>query len=284
VIILSSIGTSLLRRSVIVKETLIHKSDPRTKFIFFLWISIFAYIFYDYVLTAIFLIGILLLAMMGKILKRVLLSVAVIILPWIAFGVPILSVLFPWNSTLMFKLEIFGWQIPFYYEGFAWGLTWPLRIGVCITSALLFYLTTNPASLIALLFKFKLLFRFIYAFAAATQLIPLLVDEAGTIYQAQLSRGLRTDVGIIKRIWNFLILIIPLTLSSLTKVQIRAIALESRGFSAPVNKTCLYDIKFKNIDYAFFIGMVIFTLILIYIYIIYGFSPIVHLKQYFIAG
>ncbi|MEM2927575.1 MAG: energy-coupling factor transporter transmembrane component T [Nitrososphaerota archaeon] len=281
---MSSIGTSLLRKSIVVEETLIHKADPRTKFLFFLWISIFAYIFYDYVLTTIFLIGILFLATIGKILKRILLSVAVIVLPWMALGVPILSVLFPWNSTLMYKLEIFGWQIPFYYEGFAWGLTWPLRIGVCITSALLFYLTTNPANLIALLFKLKLPFRFIYAFAAATQLIPLLVDEAGTIYQAQLSRGLRTDVGIIKRIWNFLILIVPLTLSSLTKVQIRAIALESRGFSAPVIKTCPYDIRFKNIDYAFFIGIIIVTLILVYIYIVYGFSPIVHLKQYFISG
>lgn len=281
---MSSIGTSLLRRSIFIKETLIHKADPRTKFIFFLWISIWAYIFYDYVLTLIFLIGILFLATVGKIFKRILLSVAVIVLPWMALGTPILSALFPWNSTLMYKLEIFGWQIPLYYEGFAWGLTWPLRIGVCITSALLFYLTTNPAELIALLFKLKLPFRFIYAFAAAIQLIPLLVDEAGTIYQAQLSRGLRTDVGIVKRIWNFLILIIPLTLSSLNKVQIRAIALESRGFSAPVIKTCPYDIRFKNIDYAFFTGIIICTLIMAYVYIVYGYSPIVHLKQYLIAG
>ncbi|MEM3521961.1 MAG: energy-coupling factor transporter transmembrane component T [Candidatus Bathyarchaeia archaeon] len=281
---MSSIGTSLLRKSIVVKETIIHKTDPRTKFIFFLWISIWAYIFLDYVLTAIFLVIILSLAAVGKVLKRILLSVAVVVVPWMALGIPILSALFPWNETLMYKLSLLQWEIPLYYEGFAWGISFPLRIGVCITSALLFYLTTNPAGLIALLFKLRFPFRFIYTVAAAIQLTPLLVDEAGTIYQAQLSRGFRTDVNIIKRIFNFLVLIVPLTLGSINKVQIRAIALESRGFSAPVFKTCPYDIRFKGVDYAFFAGMIIGTIILSYIYIVYGFSPIVHLKFYLAVG
>ncbi|MEM2896367.1 MAG: energy-coupling factor transporter transmembrane component T [Candidatus Bathyarchaeia archaeon] len=281
---MSSIGTALLRKSIVVKETLIHKADPRTKFIFFLWISLWAYIFLDYVLTAIFLAVIILLAITGRILKRILLTVAVIVVPWMALGIPILSALFPWNETLIYRLSLFQWEIPLYYEGFAWGLTYPLRIGVCITSALLFYLTTNPPGLIALLFKLKFPFRFIYVTAAAVQLTPLLVDEAGTIYQAQLSRGFRTDVNIIKRIFNFLVLVVPLTLSSINKVQIRAIALESRGFSAPVAKTNPYDIRFKSVDYAFFIGMIIGTVILTYIYFVYGFSPITHLRFYLVVG
>lgn len=281
---MSSIGTALFRKSIVAKETLIHKLDPRTKFIFFLWISIWAYIFLDYVLTAIFLVVIISLAMVGRVLRRILLTMGVVIVPWIAIGTPILSVLFPWNETLMYKLKLFQWEIPFYYEGLAWGISFPLRIAVCITSALLFYFTTNPAGLIALLFKLRFPFRFIYVVAAAVQLTPLLVDEAGTIYQAQLSRGLRTDVNIIKRIVNFLTLTVPLTLSSLNKVQIRAIALESRGFSAPVVKTNPYDIRFKGIDYAFFIGMIIGTVLLSYIYIVYGFSPIVHLKFYLAVG
>jgi len=268
-----------------VGGTLIHRTDPRTKFLFFLWISLLAYIFYDYILTIIFVLAVLVLAVMGKVFRRIFLSMAVVVFPWIALGVPILSFPFgfPWNKTVMFRFRFFQWDIPVYYEGFAWGLTWPLRVAVTICAGLLFYLTTNPRELIALLFKFKLPFRFIYMVAAALQLTPLLIDEAGTIYQAQLSRGLRTKVSIIKRIWNFLVLVVPLTLSSIQKVQVRAMALESRGFSAPVVKTSLYDLKFKGIDYAYLIGMIIVTVIMAYVYVVYGYSPFVHLR-YLIAG
>jgi energy-coupling factor transport system permease protein len=258
--------------------------DPRPKFFFFLWISVLAYVFYDYVLTALFLLVILILAAAAKILRRVLLILSVIILPGFAFAIPILSVLFPWNETLMFKLHIFGFEIPLYYEGFSWGLSWPLKIAVCISSALLFYLTTEPGELIALLFELRLPYRFIYMVTITLQLIPLLIEEIQTIYQAQLSRGLRTKANIIKRVWNFLALVIPLTLSSIMRVQIRAIALESRGFSAPVRKTCLYDITLRPQDYLFFAAIIGATVFLAYVYVVYGFSPIVHLKFYYIAG
>ncbi|KYH39309.1 MAG: cobalt/nickel ABC transporter permease [Candidatus Bathyarchaeota archaeon B23] len=274
----------LLDKRVLTGDSIIHRLDPRPKFFFFLWISVLAYVFYDYVLTALFLLVILALAAAAGILRRILLVLAVIVLPGFAFAIPILSVLFPWNETLMFKLHILGFELPLYYEGFTWGLSWPLKIAVCVSSALLFYLTTEPGELIALLFKLRLPYKFIYMVTITLQLIPLLLDEIQTIYQAQLSRGLRTKANPVKRIWNFLALVIPLTLSSLMKVQTRAIALESRGFSAPVRKTCLYDIRLRAGDHLFFSAMIAVTLLLAYLYLLYGFSPIVHLKFYYVAG
>jgi energy-coupling factor transport system permease protein len=213
------------------------------------------------------------------------LPLMLVVLPWMALAIPILSLPlgFPWNQTVIYRLDILGLELPVYLEGLAWGFTWPLRIGVTISAALLFYLTTQQTALIAMLFKFRLPFRFIYMVAATLQLIPLMVDEVRSIYQAQLARGLRTDVGIVKKLWNFLLLVVPLTLSSLGKVQTRAVALESRGFSAPVAKTVLYDIRFKTVDYLFFTCMAAVTLYLGYLYITEGYSPLVHLR-YLLAG
>jgi energy-coupling factor transporter transmembrane protein EcfT len=225
------------------------------------------------------------LSFIGRVGKHVVLPLMLVVLPWMALAVPILSLPlgFPWNQTIIYRLNIMGLDLPVYLEGLAWGFTWPLRIGVTVSAALLFYLTTQQTALIAMLFKFRLPFRFIYMVAATLQLIPLMVDEVKSIYQAQLARGLRTDVGVVKKLWNFLLLVVPLTLSSLGKVQIRAIALESRGFSAPVPKTILYDIRFKTIDYIFFACMASASLYLGYLYITQGYSPFAHLK-YLLAG
>lgn len=281
---MSSIITTFLKRKPHELESPIHRIDPRVKFIFFLWISIWAYIYLDYYITIFYLIGILVLSYIGKTLRRIVSALAIVILPWIAIAVPILGILFPWNETPLYRIQIFSWELTLYYEGVAWGVAFPLRIAVCLSSALFFLFTTEPVKLVALLFKLKLPFRFIYMIAGSLQLTSILLEEYQTILQAQKSRGLRTDVNILKRIFTYAAILIPLTLSTFNKVQIRAIALMSRGFSAPVEKTWPYELNFKRIDYLFIIGIILLTIVFVYIYLTFGFSPLSGLKFYLVVG
>lgn len=282
---MSSLIIALLRRKAHELDSPIHRLDPRVKFIFFLWISVWAYIFLDYYLTILFLSGVLLLSYVGKTLKRVVIAIAIIIVPWIAVAVPILGALFPWNETPLYEFQVLSWNVTLYYEGVAWGVTFPLRIAVCLSSALFFLFTTEPVKLIALLFKLKLPFRFIYMIAGSLQLTSILLEEYQTILQAQKSRGLRTEnVNIIKRIFAYAAILVPLTLSTLNKVQIRAIALTSRGFSAPVEKTWPYELNFKLADYLFMSGIILMTALFAYVYAVYGFSPLSGLKFYLVVG
>ena len=271
---------SLLKRTAVEADTVIQRLDGRAKFIYFLWTSFLAYIFYDYILNIIFIAVTLALAAYAKVFKPIALTLAIIILPWIAIATPILSLPlgFPGNETVIYMIKLAGYEIPIYLEGLGYGITWPLRIAVTISSAMLFYLTTNQARLVAAMVKSRVPFRAIYMVIATLQLIPLLVDEANTIYQAQVSRGLRTDVGVVKKIYYYIALVIPLTLSALNKVQIRAIALESRGFSAPVKKTFLYEAEFRARDYVFFLIMALATAFLAYVYVNFGYSPLAHIK------
>jgi len=271
---------SLLKRTAVEADTVIQRLDGRAKFIYFLWTSFLAYIFYDYILNIIFIAITLALAAYARVFKPIALTLAIIILPWIAIATPILSLPlgFPGNETVIYVIKLAGYEIPIYLEGLGYGVTWPLRIAVTISSAMLFYLTTNQARLVAAMVKSRVPFRAIYMVIATLQLIPLLVDEANTIYQAQVSRGLRTDVGVVKKIYYYIALVIPLTLSALNKVQIRAIALESRGFSAPVKKTFLYEAEFRARDYIFLLIMALATVFLAYVYVNFGYSPLAHIK------
>ncbi|MEM0335492.1 MAG: energy-coupling factor transporter transmembrane component T [Thermofilum sp.] len=270
------IGASLLKKTAVEADTFVQRLDGRVKFLYFIWASVLVYVFYDPVLNLVLLAATLLLAAHAKAAKPILITLLVIIAPWILFAVPILSLPlgFPWNKTVIGYIELFGRKYPVYLEGFGWGLTWPLRIAVAIASALLFFLTTNQAKLAATLFKLKFPFKVIYAVIATLQFIPLLAAEAETIIQAQTARGLRTEASVLQRIRNYLAVIIPLTLSSLNKVQVRAIALESRGFSAPVRKTLIYEARLSAADYLFLGGMLLATLLLAWVYVNIGYSPI----------
>jgi energy-coupling factor transport system permease protein len=97
--------------------------------------------------------------------------------------------------------------------------------------------------------KSRLPYKFAYAFLATVQLIPILTNEISTIYQAQISRGLNVQAKLIDRFKSIVVLMIPLTLGAINQTQIRAIALESRGFSAPVKKVMLRDPKLEVSDY-----------------------------------
>ena len=282
---MSAVGSLLLKRAYTAGNTFFHRLDGRTKFIFFWWISIIAYLFYDYVIVTIILVALLVLARIAKIHNQIYLTEAVIIIPWILVGIIILSPSagFQDNETVLFTIKLFGRELSFYYEGLAFAITWPARIGVCIGSAMLFYLTTPLAEITSTITRMKMSYKLAYMFTAAVQLIPILADEVGTIYQAQVSRGLKTDVGLVKKFKNYIALVVPLTLSSLNRVQTRAITLESRGFTAPTKKTPLKEITFKAEDFVFMAGMAALTILVVFIYLKYGSSPIVHLK-YVVAG
>ncbi len=288
---MSSLGSTILRKSYTVGNTFFHRADGRTKFIFFFWISILAYIFHDLIINTFFIVTCLVFVAIAKLKKQIYLTAAVVVIPLMilysfAWGLPQLG----FNKTVLFTFNFFGRHVTFYFEGLAAAYIFPSRIGTTIMAAMLFYLTTKPSEMVSMLMKFRFPYKFVYGVAATFQLIPITVDEVSTIFQAQTSRGMNVEVGLLAKFKNFLAVIVPLTLGTINKVQTRAITLESRGFSAPVKKTILYEIKFKKEDYLLFVGMFIASAILFYLYFVYApsvghymHSPFSNL-QYFIGS
>ncbi len=272
---MSSTAFGILRSGYVARDTFVHRLDGRTKFLFFLWISLFNYIFYDLYVTIVSFLVVMSLAFVARIQRFVVTVLVIIVLPIVLLGVGIIGGPFGFahNKTAIAAIQVLGFTIGLYLEGTVYVSVWTSRLAVTITAALLAYVTTHPSDLAAIMLKSRLPYKFAYAFLATIQLIPILTNEITTIYQAQVSRGLNVKAKLIDRFKSIIVLMIPLTLGAINQTQIRAIALESRGFSAPVKKVMLRDPVLKASDYAIFAMMAIITCFLIYLILTRGLVP-----------
>lgn len=283
---MSSTALKILRSGYVRGNSVFHRLDGRTKFFFFLWISIFNYVFYDLYISVASLAIVLAFAFISRISRIVLSVILIVAVPILILGIIILGgpVGFPPNKTPLLGMMVFGHQIGLFLEGTVYVSIWSTRLAVTITAALLAYLTTHPSDLAAIMLKSRLPYKFAYAFLATVQLIPILTNEISTIYQAQVSRGLNVHANLIERMKSIIVLMIPLTLGAINQTQTRAIALESRGFSAPVKKVMLSDPKFEAGDYLMFIAMIFFTAYFIFLIVTRGLVPFMQGVQYLRPG
>jgi energy-coupling factor transport system permease protein len=77
-----------------------------------------------------------------------------------------------------------------------------------------------------------------------------LAEEAQTIMDAQKARGLELEKGnLLKRIRNYVPVLIPLIVSAIRRSLELAEAMESRAWGATKKRTNLYLLKFRKGDY-----------------------------------
>jgi energy-coupling factor transport system permease protein len=124
-----------------------------------------------------------------------------------------------------------------------------LRFVILITSFSIFFLTTSPDNLSLALEQSRIPYDFCFAFTTAVRFVPILAMEAQTIMDAQKSRGLELEKGgFIKKIRNYIPILIPLIVSSIRRSLEMAETMEARGFGAKKNRTNLYVLKFTKTD------------------------------------
>jgi len=89
-----------------------------------------------------------------------------------------------------------------------------------------------------------------FAFTTAVRFVPVLADEAQTIIDAQRSRGLELDKGnVLKRIRNYLPILIPLIVNAIRRSLELAEAMESRAFGSEAKRTSLHVLEMQASDY-----------------------------------
>lgn len=116
-----------------------------------------------------------------------------------------------------------------------------LRILVFGGTTAVFAFTTDPRRMISELISFaRLPYRFGFALYSALRFIPLLQAEAATIMNAHAVRGdVGSSSGRFRRLLSLRRLTIPLLAGAIRRVQITAIAMDSRGFGAFKTRTAL---------------------------------------------
>jgi energy-coupling factor transport system permease protein len=153
-----------------------------------------------------------------------------------------------------------------------WAAAMTLRFIVLIESFSVFFLTTSPDHLGLALEQTRVPYEFSFAFTTAVRFVPVLAEEAQTIMDAQKARGLELEKGnFLKRIRNYVPVLIPLIVSAIRRSLELAEAMESRAWGATKKRTNLYVLKLHRGDFAL-LAMTIGVLVLaiyvrLYVYV-----------------
>jgi energy-coupling factor transport system permease protein len=136
-----------------------------------------------------------------------------------------------------------------------------LRFVVLVESFSVFFLTTSPDHLGLALEQTHVPYEFVFAFTTAVRFVPVLAEEAQTIMDAQKARGLELERGnFLKRIRNYIPILIPLIVSAIRRSLELAEAMESRAWGATKKRTNLYVLKIHKGDVAL-VGLTILLLV-----------------------
>jgi energy-coupling factor transport system permease protein len=124
-----------------------------------------------------------------------------------------------------------------------------LRFIVLVESFSIFFLTTSPDHLGLALEQTHIPYEFCFAFTTAVRFVPVLAEEAQTIMDAQKARGLELERGnFLKKIRNYIPILIPLIVSAIRRSLELAEAMESRAWGATKKRTNLYVLKMHRGD------------------------------------
>ena len=125
-----------------------------------------------------------------------------------------------------------------------------LRFLTLMTSFSIFFLTTSPDELGLALEQSHVPYEFSFAFTTAVRFVPVLANEAQMIMDSQKARGLELEKGnFLKRIRNYIPILIPLIVGAIRRSLELAEAMEARGFGLP-GRTFLKDYRMTVLDWA----------------------------------
>jgi energy-coupling factor transport system permease protein len=245
----------------------IHNLDPRMKFIYVCAVFVAAILFSKLIpLLALFLLPIpfVLLAGVQKEWLRSLRGAAFL-------------------ATFIFLINI---ATTFFTSGYAItaatlenAAAMTLRFVVLVESFSVFFLTTSPDHLGLALEQTRVPYEFAFAFTTAVRFVPVLAEEAQTIMDAQKARGLELEKGgFLKRIRNYVPVLIPLIVSAIRRSLELAEAMESRAWGATKKRTNLYALKLHRGDFALLAITIGVLIVSLYVWI---FVPLPTISQFF---
>ena len=141
-----------------------------------------------------------------------------------------------------------------------------LRFVVLVESFSVFFLTTSPDHLGLALEQSRVPYEFAFAFTTAVRFVPVLAEEAQTIMDAQKARGLELEKGgVLKRIRNYVPVLIPLIVSAIRRSLELAEAMESRAWGATKKRTNLYALKLHRGDFALLAVTIVVLVVAVYV-------------------
>jgi energy-coupling factor transport system permease protein len=147
-------------------------------------------------------------------------------------------------------------------------IAFSIRFLGVVSAFSLFFMTTSADDLGLALEQIHAPYSIAFTFTTAVRLVPTMAIDAQTVVDAQRSRGLELDKGnFMKRIRNYVPILIPLIISAIRRSVELAEALESRAFGATEKRTSIVTLKMRGADYGVIIATLIGLGFAVYVYL-----------------
>ena len=165
-----------------------------------------------------------------------------------------------YNLSLFHKFsgESFMFNLGFYMT---------LRLFLILSTSLLFVSTVSPRDLIVALRSLRLPYKMVFTLGLTLRHISTFSEEYMIIKEAQTSRGLELDKGLlIKRIRNYVPVLIPLLIRSIENAEKLSLAMDLKLFSfekRPLGIRMVFD-KYNKLILLFLLLIFSITLYLIW--------------------
>lgn len=173
----------------------------------------------------------------------------------IGISVVLVSVFTRAGTTVLFELGPFDATV----EGVDFAGQTLVRLFAISLSIGLFVLSTEPRAFVFDLERRGVPPRFAFVAVATIEAIPTLIDRASVIGESQRARGLDTEGSFLARFRGVLPLVGPVIIGSLTDVEERSLALESRAFSRPGRRHLLWampdTVPERGLRWALLVGL-----------------------------
>lgn len=231
-------------------ESFFHLCDCRVKFLLMGIFTVIAFLFYNPLVPAVLFVT----AMIMNLTAIGLRTFQNFLFKMIVVMMAFLLVLHGFaNPNGVVPASFFGHilSVPFFgsytVDGFYLGLVFWLRLSSIILMAMLFVTTTSSAEIMRGLQKLGVPFRFCFMLTMSLQLIPITAREAGIIASAQRARGL-PEKTIIDKLKGLVPMFVPMVVSSLSRMEVMSMALESRAFGNTKHPTEMAEIHIRPGD------------------------------------
>lgn len=162
----------------------------------------------------------------------------------LAVSVVLVSALTRPGETVLFVIGPFDVTA----EGIDFAAQTVVRLFAISTALSLFAMTTDPRAFVLDLERRGVSPRFAFVAVATIEAVPTLIERAGIIGDSQRARGLDTEGSLRARLRGVLPLVGPVILSSLTDVEERSLALETRAFSRPGRRHLLWAMPDSTVE------------------------------------
>jgi energy-coupling factor transport system permease protein len=228
----------------------VHNLDPRIKFVYSCVIFVIAILYWELIPLAVLFLLQVPLVLLARVKRE-----------WLGAmkGAAFLASLI-FLTNFIYSFVNGGYKVSVSSIEYASAMT--LRFLVLVESFSIFFLTTSPDHLGLALEQTRVPYEFCFAFTTAVRFVPVLAEEAQTIMDAQKARGLELEKGsFLKRIRNYIPILIPLIVSAIRRSLELAEAMESRAWGATSKRTNLYSLKLSKWD--FFMVIIILMILAI---------------------